>query len=419
MGQVLPEAQVFVIDEAHSVPELAGQFLGSVISGHALSELARDAMREAEQASATVPLLRPFAEGLTAAFKQARAAMSNLPVKDNRDYFSHDAEAMQGLESLADSLAALRESLQAVADQTPGLERVAERADDLHSILVDWLRGTRTSGVYWFELGASSFRLRFTPMDVSESLASQRRQSQASWIMTSATLAVDQSFTHYAERMGLDEPRTLIAPSPFNWNEQSLLYIPSGLPDPGSRDFVAAMIESVLPVLEASNGRAFLLFASHRNLKQAASLLRGERWPLFVQGESSKNALLDGFRKSGNGVLLGTATVREGVDVVGDALSVVIIDKLPFAPPDDPVLRARYAEIEARGGRPFTEESIPQAVIATKQAAGRLIRSETDRGVLVMCDTRLVSKSYGSVFLHSLPAMQLTRSVADVEAFFS
>lgn len=419
MGQVLPDAQVFVIDEAHQLPELAGQFLGSVVSGNAVAEVGRDAIREAEQASGTLALIRPRVDGVLAALRQARKRMDGLPAKGPREAFVQWPQASEGLDELKEALVGLLEQLQAVADQTPGLLRCSERCQDHLDTLADWTGAQRTNGVYWFELGQHSFRLRYTPMDVSDSLRSQREQTQASWIMTSATLAVDTSFTHYTEKMGMDEPRTLIAPSPFNWNEQSLLYVPPNLPDPSDRDFMPAVIDAIRPVLEASKGRAFLLFASHANLRKAHALLKDGPWPLFVQGEGAKNALLDGFRKSGNGVLLGTATFREGVDVVGDALSVVVIDKLPFAPPDDPVLVARQQDIRNRGGNPFADEQVPQAVIATKQAAGRLIRSETDRGVLVIADPRLLGKSYGRRFIQSLPAMRLTRQVQDVQEFFN
>lgn len=419
MGQVLPDAQVFVIDEAHQLPELAGNFLGSVVSGHGITELGRDTLREAEEASGTASALRPKIEALTNAVKAARAAMTGLPAKAAMHAMVEKDGAIQGLEDLASSVQELAEQLHVVADQTPGLLRCAERADDVLAEINDWVAAKRGNGVYWFELSQTSFRLRFTPMDVSESLQQQRAQTQAAWVMTSATLAVDHSFTHYARKLGLDSPRTTLAPSPFDWEKQALLYVPEGLPEPSDRNFVARMIDSVIPVLEASNGRAFLLFASHNNLKQARVLLQGKPWPLFVQGEGSKHSLLDQFRKSGNGVLLGTATFREGVDVVGDALSVVVIDKLPFAPPDDPVFKARIDEITERGGNPFSEEQVPSAVISMKQAAGRLIRSESDRGVLVITDPRLISKSYGRTFRESLPPMPTTRNVADVEAFFA
>ncbi|RYZ69493.1 MAG: ATP-dependent DNA helicase, partial [Lysobacteraceae bacterium] len=203
-----------------------------------------------------------------------------------------------------------------------------------------------------------------------------------------------------------------------DWPKQALCYLPQNLPEPNTRGFGTALIAALYPVLQASAGRAFLLFASHRALREAAESLRDAPWPLFVQGEAPRATLLEKFRASGNGVLLGAASFREGVDVVGDALSVVVIDKLPFAAPDDPVFEARLEAIRRDGGNPFRDEQLPQAVIALKQGVGRLIRSETDRGVLVLCDPRLTGKPYGRIFLDSLPPFARTREVADVERFF-
>ncbi|MGN6514105.1 MAG: ATP-dependent DNA helicase, partial [Lysobacteraceae bacterium] len=273
--------------------------------------------------------------------------------------------------------------------------------------------------VHWYELSPRGFRLQRTPLDVSGPLREHRERSHAAWVFTSATLSVAGGFDHVAERLGLLEPATLLQPSPFDWQAQALCYLPPRLPEPMSRDYTAALVDALRPVLEASGGRAFVLFASHRALREAAELRRGGPWPLFVQGEAPRQALLQRFRESGNGVLLGAASFREGVDVVGEALSVVVIDKLPFAAPDDPVFEARLDAVRRRGGNPFRDEQLPQAVIALKQGVGRLIRSETDRGVLVLCDPRLSGKGYGRVFLDSLPPVPLTRRIDDVQAFFA
>src|SRR5690606_27170126 len=250
-------------------------------------------------------------------------------------------------------------------------------------------------------------------------LRAHRERSHAAWIVTSATLAVGGGFQHLARKLGLFDPQTLLEPSPFDRQRQALCYLPRGLPDPNRPEFGAAMLEAVRPVLEASGGRAFLLFSSLRALREAAAMLEGGPWPLFVQGAAPKAELLRRFRESGNGVLLGSATFREGVDVAGDALSVVVIDKLPFAAPDDPVFEARLEAVRRRGGNPFRDEQLPQAVIALKQGVGRLIRTESDRGVLVLCDPRITNKPYGRVFMQSLPRFALTRRIEDVQAFFA
>jgi ATP-dependent DNA helicase DinG len=254
---------------------------------------------------------------------------------------------------------------------------------------------------------------------VSGPLRDHRERSHAAWVFTSATLSVAGAFDHVRERLGLEDPQTLLEPSPFDWPKQALCYLPPRMPEPMSREYGRAVVDALQPVLEASAGRAFVLFASHRALREAADAMRGGPWPLFVQGEAPRHVLLQRFRESGNGVLLGAASFREGVDVAGDALSVVVIDKLPFAAPDDPVFEARLESIRRSGGNPFRDEQLPQAVIALKQGVGRLIRSETDRGVLVLCDPRLVSRGYGRTFLDSLPPFRRTRALDDVRAFFA
>jgi ATP-dependent DNA helicase DinG len=254
---------------------------------------------------------------------------------------------------------------------------------------------------------------------VSGPLRTHREQSRAAWVFTSATLAVAGDFTHVAQRLGIEHAAELIEPSPFDWDRQALCYLPPQMPEPAAREYGSAVLDAVRPVLVASAGRAFLLFASHRALREAAEALRDGPWPLFVQGSEPRHVLLQKFRESGNGVLLGTASFREGVDVAGDALSVVVIDKLPFAAPDEPVFEARLDAIRRAGGNPFRDEQLPQAVIALKQGAGRLIRTESDRGVLVLCDPRLTQKTYGRTFLDSLPPLPITRSFADVQRFFA
>ena len=245
----------------------------------------------------------------------------------------------------------------------------------------------------WYEHFPRGFALYATPLDLAVPMRGLRERTQAAWIHTSATLSVAGNFDHFARQLGLDDPRTLSLESPFDYARQALCYLPPGLPDPDARDYTEKVIEAVLPVLQASNGRAFLLFTSHRALRRAAELLQDKvPWPLFVQGTAPRPRLLEEFRASGHGVLLGAASFWEGVDVVGEALSVVVIDKLPFAAPDDPVLMARLQALEQSGINPFMGWQVPSAVIALKQGAGRLIRDVHDRGVLVLCDPRLTTQ---------------------------
>ncbi|MEZ0469368.1 ATP-dependent DNA helicase [Luteimonas salinilitoris] len=437
-GEILPGAQAFVVDEAHQLPELAAQFFGEGLSARPLVELARDALGECKEVEGSLAVLQAPARDLEQAVRGLRAAMETLPPRGTRDRALDDTAVDEALATLA---AVLRDFTAAVAplrEAAPGLDACHARTLEFCNRLSRWRQEGEDAAaeddaddapaprdlardaddVRWYELSPRGFRLQRTPLDVSGPLRQHREQSRAAWVFTSATLAVDGRFDHIAERLGLDAPETLLAPSPFDWNTQALCYLPPRLPQPAARDYTGAVVDAILPVLHASGGRAFLLFASHRALREAAALLRGGPWPLFVQGDAPRHVLLQRFRESGNGVLLGAASFREGVDVVGAALSVVIIDKLPFAAPDDPVFEARLQAIRRAGGNPFPDEQLPQAVIALKQGVGRLIRSESDRGVLVLCDPRLTGKGYGRVFMDSMPPFPVTREVADVEAFF-
>ena len=422
-GEILPGAQAFVVDEAHQLPELAAQFFGEGLGARPLVELARDTMRECKDVAGAMATVQPHAQRLEHATRALRAAMDALPVRATRERAMDSDAVADAFDALELSLTGLADAVAPLRETSPGFDACHARAIEMAGRLARWSeqqgQDQDVGDVLWYELTARGFRLQRTPLDVSGPLREHREKSRAAWVFTSATLAVAGGFDHIATRLGLDDPETVLEPSPFDWNTQALCYMPPGLPEPMSRGYTTALVDAVRPVLEASGGRAFLLFASHRALREAAAALRGAPWPLFVQGEMPRAQLLQRFRETGNGVLLGAASFREGVDVAGDALSVVVIDKLPFAAPDDPVFEARLQAVRRAGGNPFRDEQLPQAVIALKQGAGRLIRTETDRGVLVLCDPRLSGKSYGRVFLESLPPFPSTRDVADVDDFFA
>jgi ATP-dependent DNA helicase DinG len=284
--------------------------------------------------------------------------------------------------------------------------------DDAH----DWIR--------WVDVSPNSWQLHASPLSVADVFRRQVDETGRAWIFTSATLAVGRDFSHYTAQLGLGDARTGCWDSPFDYSTQGLLYVPRGLPPPNSVEHTHAVVDAAVPVLRASGGRAFLLFTTLRALNAARERLaaaferEGLAFPVLVQGDGSKSELLMRFRALGNAVLLGSASFWEGVDVPGDALSLVVIDKLPFAPPDDPLLAARLSRLAADGGNAFMDWQLPQAAISLKQGAGRLIRTETDRGVLMLCDPRLVDKPYGRRIWQSLPAMRRTRELADVVAFF-
>ena len=471
-GEILPGAQAFVIDEAHQLPELAASFFGEGFGMRQIQELGRDCLAECKQTTGALAVVQGPVRSLEQVLRELRAAMEALPPRGTRSRALELPAVAAGFDALADALDALELAMAPLAETSPGFDACVARARDLGERLGRWRDGegdavsdafaglepepaqappppaaeddaaraalelvageaaapdpqqlraaaARGGEVFWYELSARGFRCQRTPLDVSAPLRQHRERSNAAWIFTSATLAVSGGFQHVARKLGLFDPQTLLEPSPFDWQHQALCYLPRNLPEPNSRQFTAAMLEAVRPVLEASGGRAFLLFASLRALREAAAALEGGPWPLFVQGSMPKGELLRRFRESGNGVLLGSASFREGVDVAGDALSVVVIDKLPFAAPDDPVFEARLEAVRRRGGNPFRDEQLPQAVIALKQGVGRLIRSESDRGVLVLCDPRITGKPYGRVFMQSLPRFAVTRRVEDVQVFFA
>jgi ATP-dependent DNA helicase DinG len=419
-GEILPGADAFILDEAHQIPELAGQFFSQSVSARQMVDLAQDALAEAQGVTgATSQLLEPV-EVVQDLIKRLRLAMDSLPARGPFGALDRDEVVHELLGELRDVMAALADLLSSLGERSRGLANVFERAQML-SLRLDRISEEHSaSDVRWYETWPRGFALHATPLDLATPLRAMRMATDAAWIHTSATLSIAGDFAHFARQLGIEDPQTLHVESPFDYQRQALAYLPKDLPDPAARDYTDRVIAAIRPVLDASDGRAFLLFTSHRALRRAAELLEGRvPWPLFVQGTAPRHRLLEEFRASGRGVLLGAASFWEGVDVAGEALSVVVIDKLPFAMPDDPVLQARLEALEEAGINPFMGWQVPTAVIALKQGAGRLIRDVHDRGVLVLCDPRLSTKGYGRLFLASLPPMPRTRELADVTAFFA
>ncbi len=445
-GEILPDAAAFILDEAHQVPELAGQFFSQSVSARQLTDLAQDTLVECTGITGAIGLLLEPVQALQAAVRQLRLALNGLPARGPIDALLARDSAASALSTVGELLQVLAQLLGSQAERSRGLANLHERAELFSTRLQRIVQTVPAShverdedmyqsdpydsdacavpdsahDVRWYEHFPRGFALYVTPLDLAAPMRALREHTHAAWIHTSATLSVAGKFEHFARQLGLDAAHTLLLQSPFDYAHQALCYLPSGLPDPNAQEYTTAVIDAVLPVLRASAGRAFLLFTSHRALRHATELLRGKvPWPLFVQGTAPRPRLLEDFRASGHGVLLGAASFWEGVDVVGDALSVVVIDKLPFAAPDDPVLMARLAALEQSGINPFMGWQVPSAVIALKQGAGRLIRDVHDRGVLVLCDPRLSSKGYGKLFLASLPPMLRTHELAAVQAFFA
>ncbi|MBF0254942.1 MAG: ATP-dependent DNA helicase [Gammaproteobacteria bacterium] len=425
-GELLPDADAFVIDEAHQLPEVAGDFFGDSISGRQLTELARDVEAEYQRDIGDTPVLLEKTAALVKRVRDLRLLFGLDSRRGAWKELEADERLQDALTSVHEGLQLLTAGLTKLAGRSKGLDACQERAQELS---LSWSRiagpptdKDKDEDIRWFETFSQSFRLNRTPLDVAGLFAAAMERHPANWIFTSATLAVGGNFDHFAGRLGLQQPRTALWDSPFDYSSQALWYVPRGLPDPRNNGdaYTRAVVEYAQPVLEASRGRAFLLFTSHRALRLAAELLAVElEFPLFIQGDAPKGELIERFRQSGNGVLLGTSSFWEGVDVKGEALSCVIIDKLPFASPGDPVLQARLDAMKRRNENPFFSYQIPQAAIALKQGAGRLIRDAADRGVLMICDPRLLKRGYGQIFLDSMPNFARTRELADVQRFFA
>lgn len=419
-GELLPEADVIIVDEAHQLAETASQFLGTSISARQLNDLAADIISEYLKDALDMQALRSAAEGLQQKVKELRLAFGVSMRRGAWDEVASVPAMVEALQAMSEQIDVLLEFLEPAAPRGSGLDACWKRCQELKQQFETMVSDNNTQGwVRWFETYRHTFVMSRTPIDIATEFQRFIGRRETTWILTSATLTVAKKFDHFVTRIGLFDAATESWESPFDYPNQALFYHPRNLPEPAADDFIEKIVDVAVPVLEASRGRAFFLFTSHRALQGAAELLKDRlEYPLLVQGTEPKTALIEAFKKNGNAVLLGTSSFWEGVDVRGSALSCVIIDKLPFASPGDPVLKARLDSLRRQGENPFVSYQVPAAVIALKQGVGRLIRDVTDRGVFVLCDRRLLKKSYGHQFLDSLPDMKRTRVIEDVQAFF-
>ncbi len=420
-GEVLPGASAFIVDEAHQAPETASRFFSVSLSARQVNELCRDFLAESAEVSGAMGILREPVADCLQKLKEIQLAISErMAERGSWQELMRDEQVRTALQELDSSVHGLADAVEDMHGRARGMDGCIDRLQELQ-LHLDRFDAEQSSGeVRWFEKRGRGFAIHITPLEVSTPFNAFREKMDAAWLFTSATLAVGDDFRHFTQQMGLDDAQTLLLDSPFDYPNNALMWLPEHLPEPRDAGFVPALLDIVVPLLEASRGRAFLLFTSHRNLRRAAELL-AERvsFPLFVQGEQPRSVLLEKFRDSGEGVLLGSSSFWEGVDVIGEALTLVVIDKLPFAAPDDPVMEARSDVLRKSGGNPFMQLYLPQAVIALKQGAGRLIRDVNDRGALVICDPRIRTKSYGSMFRHSLPPMRQANNQSEVEDFLS
>ena len=446
MAELLPNCNTVIFDEAHQLPDTAGIFFGQRFSTTQVLDLAQDVRLSALAEARDCLDLPVQAAALDKAARDFRLTLGNDTVRQPASQMLRHAEFLKGLDVLAARIDLMTELLQTQAGRSPDLERAWQRCTALGQDLMRWKRGALNQPmagtvdqagsapeenhgaapgdyVYWVETLGHGLHLHATPLSVAEPFTKLMASSPRSWIFTSATLAVQGDFSHYQEAMGLHDIASYCWDSPFDYGQQAMLCCPTELPDPNSADYTDRLVDSVLPLIQAAEGRTFFLCTSLRAMQRVHSQLETRlafhqpEISILCQGDAAKNELLRRFRESGNAVLVGSQSFWEGVDVPGDALSLVIIDKLPFAAPDDPVLSARIDALNRQGKNAFMHYQLPHAVINVKQGAGRLIRSERDQGVLVIGDPRLVTKAYGKKVWRSLPPMARTRDIAEAERF--
>jgi ATP-dependent DNA helicase DinG len=418
--EFLPGAEAIILDEAHQVPDLAVQFFGVALGSREVERLV-DEVRVA-----AAPFRQPeLSRRIDAVQTAVRVLRAEAPREEGRHQLAEVIDALrEPIDALRLALGELNTALAELADSSLELDKLHEQLTTIIERLTLLASDDAWDGLRWIEINPRSLRINLTPLDVSSTLNGLIDNGHQAWIFTSATLAVGEDFSHFASRMGLGDVRGLTFPSPYAVDRNGLVFLPPELPQPSSPQHTEAVMEAVAPLLDMTAGGMFCLFTSHRALAAAGKWCRANKRrlggrKLLVQGAAPRDDLLRRFRDAGNAVLLGTGSFWEGVDVRGRALTVVAIDKLPFASPADPLMMARLEYIRREGGNGFTEHQVPQAVLALKQGAGRLLRDQTDYGVIVLCDPRITAKSYGRMFLKSFEPMPTTSSIEEVAAFFA
>ncbi|MEB5974632.1 ATP-dependent DNA helicase [Pantoea dispersa] len=411
-GELIPEADVMIFDEAHQLPDIASQYFGQQLSSRQLQDLAKDIILAYRTEVRDVQQLQKSADRLAQCAQDFRLTLGEPGFRGNlRDLLS-DNNIMRMFTLLDDALELCYDVIKLSLGRSALLDAAFERAA-LYRTRLKRLRAIDEPGFsYWYECSSRHFTLALTPLSVAERFREVMDGRKAAWVFTSATLAVNEQMSHFASRLGVDDARTLILESPFDYAQQALLCVPRNMPEPNHPGGARQLARMMKPLIEANKGRCFFLCTSHKMMRELAAEFRASMTlPVLLQGETSKGQLLKQFLDAGNALLVATSSFWEGVDVRGDALSLVIIDKLPFTSPEDPLLKARMEDCRLRGGDPFNDVQLPDAVITLKQGVGRLIRDTDDRGVLVICDQRLVSRPYGGLFLNSLPPTPRTRDL--------
>jgi len=417
-GELIPKAQVMIFDEAHQIGDIASEYFGEAFSSKQLVDLCTDVLQVHRSSLTDVKQLGLAAEKLQKTCQEFRLLFNYDPERGNWREKHKQVQFQQKFANLKIDLDFLYQVIKLCVSRNEAIDNCFDRAVNLLA-QYDVMANVEAYGMsFWYETTPRSVVLHQTPLTVSDKFSAVVKESGAGWIFTSATLAVDNRFDHFAQHLGLQSAKQLMLDSPFDYQSQSQLVVPRYLPQANDKNRASKLAELAQPLIKASKGACFMLFTSYRVMHQVAEVLAESiDNPLLVQGKMAKRKLLEQFVEQESAVLLATASFWEGVDVRGDKLTCVIIDKLPFASPDDPLLQARCEDVRRQGGEPFSQIQLPQAVIALKQGVGRLIRDVSDRGVLVICDDRLVNKPYGETFLKSLPEMRRSRDINKAAKF--
>lgn len=429
VAELLPHADTIIFDEAHQIPDTATLFFGETLSSHQLFDLCRETWVEGQAHARDAVNWTEEKDKIELTVRRMRELLPEGSFKFKINQIPHSEAFFELLFELVSHLNHFADVLETQAERTEVLANCYDRAREVLTQYTSWIEavkaGDKTEYILWVESFGSGVQLHKTPLSIANIFQKQREENQnQSWIFTSATLAIRENFNYFTSQLGLESSVQKSWASPFQYDKQGLLFVPNNIPQPNVPHFSDVVVDTILPILEASEGRAFILCTTIRAVNRISDLLRQvflERdlpYPLFVQGEATRTDLLNRFRESGNGVLVGSQSFWEGVDVRGEALSLVIVDKIPFAPPDDPVLEARIKALEQRGGNGFMDYQLPEAIMSLKQGVGRLIRDETDKGVLVICDVRLIDKRYGRQIWQSLPPFSRTRDIKVACDFF-
>ncbi|MDD7545734.1 ATP-dependent DNA helicase [Actinobacillus porcinus] len=417
-GELIPQAEVIIFDEAHQLPDIASQYFGQSLTSRQLFDICKDINIVYRTELKDMQQLGIAADHLQKMVQDFRLLLGEGSQRGNWRELLAQSAVKKGYEILKEKLDFMSDVIKLALGRSQTLDSIFERIATAKNQLVRLADTSITGYCYWYETFNRQFGLHITPLTVSDKFGEQMHAKEAAWIFTSATLEVGGSFRHFCERLGIENAEQKVLQSPFNYPEQALLCVPRYLPSSNQTYTLTKLAEMLLPIIEANKGRCFVLCTSYFMMRGLAEYFREHsQLSILLQGETSKGKLLEQFVHEEHSVLVATSSFWEGVDVRGDALSLVIIDKLPFSSPDEPLLKARIEDCKLQGGEPFNDIQIPEAVIALKQGVGRLIRDVTDKGAVIICDSRLVNRAYGETFLKSLPNAKRTRDLGKVIEF--